>query len=64
MLHLLYWWNFWEKFCKLYLDQDDALDALREAKIPPKMKKKVRPKGAKTTVIGLSQAKEAKRCYQ
>ena len=28
------------------------------------MKKKGRPKGAKTTVIGLLQAKKAKRCYQ
>ena len=43
MLHLLHWWNFWEKFCKLYLDRDDILDALREVKIPSKIKKKGRP---------------------
>ena len=57
-MHILCWWNFWKKFCKLYLDQDDVLDALREVKMPPKMKKKGRPSGAETMVIGLPQAKK------
>ena len=58
MLHLLYWWYFWEKFSKLYLDRDDVLDALREVKMPPKTKKKGRPRGTETTVIGLAQTKK------
>ena len=58
-MHLLYWWNLWEKFCKLHLDRDDVHDALREVKMPPKVKKKGRPRGAETTVIGLPQAKKA-----
>ena len=57
-MHLLYWWNFWQKFCKFYLGRDDVLDALREAKIPPKTKKKGRPRGAEITVIRLPQAKK------
>ena len=32
--------------------------------MPPKVKKKGRPRGAETTVIRLPQAKKAKRCYQ
>ena len=32
--------------------------------MPPKMKKKGRTRGAKTTVIGLPQVKKAKRCYK
>ena len=47
ILDLLYWWNFWEKFCKIYLDKADVLDALREVKMPPKMKKKGRPREQK-----------------
>ena len=46
------------KFCKLYLHRNDILDALREVKMPPKMKKKGRPRGTETTVIGLPQAKK------
>ena len=39
------------------LDQDDVLDTLREVKMPPKMKKKGRPRVAETTVR-LPQAKK------
>ena len=46
------------KFCKLYLHRNGTLDALREVKMPPKMKKKGRPRGTETTVIGLPQAKK------
>ena len=46
------------KFCKLYLHRNGILDALREVKMPPKMKKKGRPRGTETTVIGLPQAKK------
>ena len=43
--------TFEESFVKLHLDRDDVIDALREVKEPPKMKKKGRPRGAETTVI-------------
>ena len=57
-MHILCSWNFWGKFYKLYLDQDDVVDALREVKMSPKMKKKGRPREAETTVIGLPQTKK------
>ena len=50
-------WNFWEKFCKFYLDQDDLIDVLREVKMPSKIKKKGRSRGAEITVIVLPLAK-------
>ena len=50
--------TFEESFVKLHLDRDDVIDALREVKEPPKMKKKGRPRGAETTVIELPQAKK------
>ena len=40
-------------FYKFYLDQDDVIDALREVKMPSKIKKKGRPRGAEIKVIGL-----------
>ena len=45
------------KVRKLHLGLDDVLDALREVKMPPKMKKKRRPRGAENTVLGLPRPK-------
>ena len=50
--------TFFVKFCKLYLCQDYVIDALREVKMAPIMKKKGRPRGAETTVVRLPQAKK------
>ena len=47
-----------EKFNRLYLDQNDVINTLREVKIPTKITKKGIMRATETTIIGLSQAEK------